>query len=102
MDSWLQWNNSALFILLSMLSLKQLHWSVGGTMIIKGVDLEIANGQAIGLVGPNGCGKTSLLNLINGFQIAQKGNIVFNGHDISHLAVEQRATLGIGRVFQSF
>jgi ABC-type Fe3+/spermidine/putrescine transport system ATPase subunit len=76
-----------------MLSLKQLHRSVGETTIIKGVDLEIANGQAIGLVGPNGCGKTSLLNLINGFQIAQEGSIVFNSHDIAHLPVEERAKL---------
>jgi branched-chain amino acid transport system ATP-binding protein len=85
-----------------MLHLKTLQRAVGAVPIIKGVDLQIENGQAIGLVGPNGCGKTSLLNLINGFQIAQTGSIVFNGHDISTLPVEERATLGVGRVFQSF
>jgi branched-chain amino acid transport system ATP-binding protein len=85
-----------------MLSLRNLHWSIGGNQIIKDVSLEIANGQVWGLVGPNGCGKTSLLNLINGFQLAQTGTITFNGHHISKLSIEERANLGIGRVFQSF
>jgi branched-chain amino acid transport system ATP-binding protein len=85
-----------------MLTLKNLQRSVGATNIIKGVDLHIENGQAVGLVGPNGCGKTSLLNLINGFQIPQEGSIIFNTHEVSNLPVEVRANVGIGRVFQSF
>ena len=66
------------------------------------MDLTIKEGQAIGLVGPNGCGKTSLINLINGFQKPQHGSIEFEGHHITNTSVEERSTLGIGRVFQSF
>jgi ABC-type branched-subunit amino acid transport system ATPase component len=54
------------------------------------------------LVGPNGCGKTSLLNIINGFTPSADGSILFHGQEVSPLSVEQRAKQGIGRVFQSF
>lgn len=47
----------------------------------------------MGLVGPNGCGKTSLLNLINGFQLPTAGEIFFQGEPISSLDVESRAKL---------
>ena len=85
-----------------MLSIRHLYWSAGPTPILKGVDLEVKPGQAIGLVGPNGCGKSSLLNTINGFNKNQEGSILLDGKDISLLSVEDRARLGIGRVFQQF
>jgi branched-chain amino acid transport system ATP-binding protein len=85
-----------------MLHLKNLNRSVGENHIIRDINVEIKAGNTIGLVGPNGCGKTSLLNLINGFQIPQEGRILFNSNDITKLSVEKRASLGICRVFQSF
>jgi len=54
--------------------------------------LHIKAGQAIGLVGPNGCGKTSLINLINGFNKPQSGSIVLDDRHITKLSVEQRST----------
>ncbi len=85
-----------------MLTLKQLSWSVWTTNIINNLNLELQEGTALGLVGPNGCGKTSLLNLINGFHFPNEGQIIFQEKDISRIKVEERAKLGIGRVFQSF
>ena len=85
-----------------MLKLQNIHRSVGNTHIIKWIDMDITSGQAIWLVGPNGCGKTSLLNLINGFNKSNQWEIAFNYHDITNLSVENRANRWIGRVFQSF
>ncbi|MBP6910523.1 ATP-binding cassette domain-containing protein [Patescibacteria group bacterium] len=85
-----------------MLHIENLERHIGNNHIINGVDLTIKEGQAIGLVGPNGCGKTSLINLINGFQKPQHGSIVFDGQHITNMSVEQRSLLGVGRVFQSF
>lgn len=85
-----------------MLRMSNVFWSAGPTSILKGVDLEVNSGHAIGLVGPNGCGKSSLLNTINGFNIHQAGSILLDDLDIGKLSVEQRAKLGVGRVFQQF
>jgi branched-chain amino acid transport system ATP-binding protein len=85
-----------------MLKLQNVHRSVGNTEIIKGVDLDLVGWQAIGLVWPNGCGKTSLLNLINGFNKSNIWEVIFNYHDISRSSVEHIWQMWIGRVFQSF
>lgn len=85
-----------------MLHIENLERHIGNNHIISGVDLTIKEGQAIGLVGPNGCGKTSLINLINGFQKPQHGSIVFDGKHVTNMSVEQRSLLWIWRVFQSF
>lgn len=85
-----------------MLTIKDLTWELWNTKIIDNLNLDVKEGIALGLVGPNGCGKTSLLNLINGFQLPTAGEIFFQGEPISSLDVESRAKLWIGRVFQSF
>ncbi|MCX6824977.1 MAG: ATP-binding cassette domain-containing protein [candidate division SR1 bacterium] len=85
-----------------MLKLQNIHRKAGKTPIINGIDFTIQSGQVIGLVGPNGCGKTSLLNLINGFYSPTEGKIIHDHLDITNTSVEQRAIGGIGRVFQSF
>ncbi len=64
--------------------------------------MTIESGQAVGLVGPNGCGKTSFLNTINGFNTLSCGSITLDGKDLTTMSVEQRALEGVGRVFQSF
>jgi len=64
--------------------------------------MDLTSGQAIWLVGPNGCGKTSLLNLINWFNRSNEWEIIFNYHDITNASVESRANMWVGRVFQSF
>ncbi|MCF7834645.1 ATP-binding cassette domain-containing protein [Candidatus Gracilibacteria bacterium] len=85
-----------------MLTLHNIQRSIGGNHILNGIDLTAKEGQAIGLVGPNGCGKTSLINVINGFYQASHGSIVFDDKHITRSSVEKRGQMGIGRVFQSF
>ena len=64
--------------------------------------MDVKTWQAIGIVGPNWCGKSSLLNTINGFNTVNDGKIVFCDTDITTASVEKRADMWIWRVFQSF
>jgi branched-chain amino acid transport system permease protein len=72
----------------------------GGLVAVDGVDLSIRQGEIIGLVGPNGSGKTSLFNLISGVYPPRSGEIVFDGQPLTGLRRDQVARLGIGRTYQ--
>lgn len=72
----------------------------GGLKAVDGVDLELAEGQILGLVGPNGAGKTTLFNTICGVYRPTAGEIYFDGRRISGLPPSTVAGLGIGRTFQ--
>jgi branched-chain amino acid transport system ATP-binding protein len=90
------WKTTVIYTLIdSMLTIENLTRHVGNNHIINGVDLHIKAGQAIGLVGPNGCGKTSLINLINGFSKPQTGAIILDDKHITKLSVEERSLAGI-------
>jgi branched-chain amino acid transport system permease protein len=73
----------------------------GGVRAIDGLDLEIRPGQVHGLIGPNGSGKTTTLNVISGYNSPEAGQIVFGAHDLAHGAPQTRAGLGIARTFQT-
>jgi lipopolysaccharide export system ATP-binding protein len=64
--------------------------------VVKGVSLAVRRGEAVGLLGPNGAGKTTVFYMITGLIPADRGQIRFEGHDITHLPMYQRARLGIG------
>ena len=70
--------------------------SFGNRMVVRGVSLSLRRGEAVGLLGPNGAGKTTVFYMITGLIKADKGKIQFDGHDITHLPMYQRARLGIG------
>jgi lipopolysaccharide export system ATP-binding protein len=70
--------------------------SFGSRMVVRGVSLTLRRGEAVGLLGPNGAGKTTVFYMITGLIKADKGAIQFDGHDITHLPMYQRARLGIG------
>jgi len=65
------------------------------------VSIDIFDEELLALIGPNGAGKTSLINCISGFYHPQKGNVFFQGQNISHLKPVQRFKLGISRTFQN-
>lgn len=71
-----------------------------GLKAIDSLDLNIESGRISAIIGPNGAGKTTLFNLICGYLYPDKGRIIYKGRDITMLNPWERATLGIGRLFQ--
>jgi len=72
----------------------------GGLAAVNSVSFSVEEGQIYGLIGPNGSGKTTIFNLINGFFPLSHGEIFFRGKKISGLKTHQICRLGIGRTFQ--
>ena len=68
--------------------------------LLKGVSLKIPEKKITALIGGNGTGKTTLFNVISGFQKDFEGTIILNGKDISRLPAHEISLLGIGRLFQ--
>ena len=72
----------------------------GGVTALDGVDLELADGEVLGVIGPNGSGKTTLFDIISGFQRPTEGTIRYDGLDVTHLPPEERAKRKLVRRFQ--
>ena len=70
--------------------------SIGKVDILHGISLTVKSGEVVGLLGPNGAGKTTSFYIICGLVSPTKGNISFDGHDITHLPLHKRALKGIG------
>jgi len=85
---------------MTILTTKKLSKQFGGLLAINDVDLEIKRGEILGLIGPNGSGKTTFINLINGMLKATSGNILFEGEEITGLPAHVLVRKGIARTFQ--
>ena len=72
----------------------------GGLLAINDVDLHINEGEILGLIGPNGSGKTTFLNLVNGVLKPSTGKVIFQGQDITGYPPHVLTKKGIGRTFQ--
>ena len=83
------------------LSCSDIQLNFGGVRALSGVSFEVNKGEIFAIIGPNGAGKSSMLNCISGVYNPQKGNIVFEGTDITSLPPYQRAKMGIARSFQN-
>jgi branched-chain amino acid transport system ATP-binding protein len=81
-----------------MLEIKGLASHYGRIQAIKDVNVSIAEGELVALVGANGAGKTTLLRAISGVQPVTEGQVVFEGADITKMAAEKRVGLGIAQV----
>ncbi len=82
------------------LETKGLTKQFGGLTAVNQFDMHVNKGEIVGLIGPNGAGKTTLFNLITGVIRLTKGQIIFDGEDITGKKPHQVAELGISRTFQ--
>jgi len=82
------------------LRLDNLTKSFGSLKAVDGVQLEVAQGEALGVIGPNGAGKTTLFNLVTGLLKPDTGTVWFGGRNITHAPPRARCIAGIGRSFQ--
>ncbi|HEX2439903.1 MAG TPA: ABC transporter ATP-binding protein [Methylomirabilota bacterium] len=85
----------------SSLTLHELHLNFGGVAALSGVSLTVPPHELFAIIGPNGAGKTSIFNCISGIYAPTRGQIVFDGHDITGLPPHRRAQRRIGRTFQN-
>lgn len=77
----------------------------GAVNIIRGIDLSIASGETVGLIGPSGSGKSTLLMVLAGLEPASQGQVVVSGHDYANMnedALSRFRRSNVGIVFQSF
>ncbi len=72
----------------------------GGIIAVDHVDLQLQEGQILGLIGQNGAGKTTLFDCVSGFMPVNAGRILLRGVDITAMTPHERASLGLGRSFQ--
>jgi branched-chain amino acid transport system ATP-binding protein len=83
---------------LPLLSVRGAQVAYGDVRVLFGVDIDVAEGEVIALLGTNGAGKSTLLKAISGVAQADRGAIVFDGRDITHAPPEEIAPLGIAQV----
>ncbi len=84
-----------------LLDVKNVSLSFGGNAALSDINFGVKKGEIRAIIGPNGAGKTSLLNCISGFYRPQKGEIFFNGADLTQTSTHKVASLGIARTFQN-
>ncbi len=83
-----------------LLEVKGLSKSFGGLAAVKDLNLTVRDGEILGLIGPNGSGKTTSFNLISGFLSPDRGQVIFQGTDITGLKPHRICQIGLARTFQ--
>jgi len=83
-----------------LLEVRSISVSFGGLRVLQDLDLDIYQGEILGLIGPNGAGKTTVFNLITGLLKPDAGKIEFFGKDITKISPHKICKLGISRTFQ--
>ena len=72
----------------------------GGLVAVNDVTFDVGEGEFVGLIGPNGCGKSTTFNCISGLLQQTSGTVEMFGHDVSELRPDQIQNLGMTRTFQ--
>jgi branched-chain amino acid transport system ATP-binding protein len=84
----------------AVLSCRSVSVSYGGVRALVDVDLDVEEGQLVGLIGPNGAGKTTFIDAITGI-VRSRGTVELDGRDLTSLPSHARARLGLTRTWQS-
>jgi branched-chain amino acid transport system ATP-binding protein len=84
----------------AVLSAAQLSVHFGGVHALSAVDLEVGEGELVGLIGPNGAGKTTFVDAVTGF-VDYTGRVELDGRNLAGLRAHSRAALGLSRTWQS-
>lgn len=84
----------------TILTFDGVHAGYGRIHVLNGLSFEVERGTVFGVIGPNGSGKTTMLNAIMGMIPLSSGRIELEGRDVSRLTADARCRLGIGRTFQ--
>jgi branched-chain amino acid transport system ATP-binding protein len=85
---------------MALLELEGLTKDFGGVRAVSGLDLQVAQGEILGLIGPNGAGKTTVFNLVTGFVRPTAGDVRLDGASVVGLRPHAVAARGIARTFQ--
>jgi branched-chain amino acid transport system permease protein len=83
-----------------LLRVRGLHKAFRGVRALAGVDVDVRQGEILGLLGPNGSGKSTFINVVSGHYAATSGEIVFEGRDLIGQAAHRIAGAGIARTYQ--
>lgn len=86
---------------MNVLEVRDVNLRFGGVIALKDVSISLKRREILAIVGPNGSGKTSLLNCICGFYKPQSGEIIYKGINITKLPIHKRIQMGIGRMLQT-
>lgn len=82
------------------LEVKDLVKSYGGRPVVNGLSFSVGKGEIVGLLGPNGAGKTTAFYMTVGLIQPQSGQVIFQGSDVTHEPIHQRARMGMGYLAQ--
>ncbi|MCF7599483.1 amino acid ABC transporter ATP-binding protein [Staphylococcus pasteuri] len=86
-----------------MIKIKNLNKKFGNNEVLKDINLEIQQGEVVAIIGPSGSGKSTLLRCMNLLEIPTKGQVIFEGNDLTHKVIQlDQLRQKIGMVFQNF
>ena len=83
------------------IEIKNLNKKFSNISAVKNINFKINKGSIVGLLGPNGCGKTTFFNAISGFTPIDTGSVLINEIEVNNLSPNKRAELGLNRSFQN-
>jgi branched-chain amino acid transport system ATP-binding protein len=83
------------------IAVHDLGWTIGGAVILQDISLEVAGGELLAVIGLNGAGKSTVVNMISGVARPSAGSVYLSGTDVTTAPARARARAGMGRTFQT-